>query len=168
MERSSVSYGTYEAVVFGGLSVTQVAKFMVSLFSNHSVAGRLRVMWMIIAASFVVAFSTLSSAMSGYTANVEPAVTINQVTIPLDDVKPVSYTIRDFWRVNMTTPFVTAPDTDFYGYIYSCMGDVYKVDSAGDYYFNLSNPDNLNWTYISDDCRPLIATTICKVYSIPR
>ena len=66
MERSSVSFGTFEAVALQGVSVRAWASLVEDYFTNSGVRAKLTVSWMIFALSYVLIFPTLMSAMTGY------------------------------------------------------------------------------------------------------
>lgn len=113
---------------------------------------------MVIASAYVVGFSTLSSAMTGYAGNVEARVNISTISVPLDKLELVQYTIHDFWRVGLSSPYITTQtntglplaENDNCGYNYY---------SAGSF----NHLGNLNWTVVTKGCDLIAAATLCTL-----
>lgn len=74
MEQAPVSYRTFEALAFSGTSISTFLKLLSDFLTNRGLRARLAMAWIIIATVYVVAFSTLMSAMTGYSANSQPYV----------------------------------------------------------------------------------------------
>ena len=70
MESSPVYYGTFEAVTLQSGSLTANLKLARDLPKNHTMRAKIVIVWMVISATFVLAFPTLVSAMSGHSANI--------------------------------------------------------------------------------------------------
>ena len=113
---------------------------------------------MIFASIFVVAFSTLASAMSGYSAQLDAMFTIpdQNISIALSDLKLVPYVIHDFWRLGLTSPYIAANGTlDFYP----------ESDICSDQSFNTWNSNGtitVNFTGIPEECHLMLGTNYCK------
>ena len=157
MERSTVPYGAFEALTFNTASISQIFKLLRAMSTKHGVRGKIQLMWMILASAFVVAFSTLASAMSGYTVELVPRASLadDAISVALSDIQVVPFIIHDFWRLGLTTPYVS--------YIESW--PMYN-DLCLDYFvFNsnsTSNTVSLNLTGVPEACHLLLSTYFCK------
>ena len=66
MERSPVSFKTFESITLQDSSVWALANLIKDYSTNSGVRAKLSVSWMILALSYVLGFPTLMSAMTGY------------------------------------------------------------------------------------------------------
>ena len=66
MERSPVSFGTFESVSLHGASVQALVTLVRDYLTNSGIRAKLTVTWMILALSYVLIFPTLMSAMTRY------------------------------------------------------------------------------------------------------
>lgn len=99
MERNPVSYGTFEAITLQGSSLSAIFQTSRDFFLNQGPRAKATVLWMTISAAFAIAFPTMVSAMTGYSATVEAVVTVNGTFIPFSDFQMVRYVIHDGDRV---------------------------------------------------------------------
>jgi hypothetical protein len=107
MERKSVSYGTFEVLGFQTASATTIFKLMRDYLTNHGVRAKFSILWIILSSIYVVAFPTLASAMTGYSANSHAYVRDYSGSLSLwSAYKPVQYIINDGWRVGLTGRYI--------------------------------------------------------------
>ena len=66
MERSPVSFKTFESITLQDSSVWALANLIKDYSTNSGIRAKLSVSWMILALSYVLGFPTLMSAMTGY------------------------------------------------------------------------------------------------------
>lgn len=107
MERKSVSYGTFEVLGFQTASATTIFKLMRDYLTNHGVRAKLSILWIILSSIYVVAFPTLASAMTGYSANSHAYVRDYSGALSLwSTYKQVQYIVNDGWRVGLTGRYI--------------------------------------------------------------
>ena len=68
MERSAVSYTLYESIVFNTSSMTATWRALKAVSTNHGWRGRAFLGWFGLATTYVLGYSTLMSAATGYIA----------------------------------------------------------------------------------------------------
>jgi hypothetical protein len=66
MERSAISFDTFESVTLQGSSMRALVNLIKDYFTNPGPRAKLALSWMILALSYVLVFPTLMSAMTGY------------------------------------------------------------------------------------------------------
>jgi hypothetical protein len=66
MERSSVSFDTFESVTLRGSSVGALFCLIKDYVTSRGIRAKLAMSWMVLAMSYVLVFPTLMSAMTGY------------------------------------------------------------------------------------------------------
>lgn len=117
MEHAPVSYGTFEAITFQHGSSTALMKLAQGFTFNKGLRAKVAIGWIIISAIFVLAFPTLTSAMSGYTANGEAYININNNFVIFSNFVLVRYIIHDGWRVGLGGNYLvtTAMNPSFSG-----------------------------------------------------
>lgn len=101
MEHSPVSYGTFEAITLQHGSLTAMMKLVQNFMLNKGLRAKAAIAWITISAAFVLAFPTLASAMSGYTANAEAYISIGSDFVGFSQFVVVRYVIHDGWRVGL-------------------------------------------------------------------
>lgn len=69
--KASISYGGFRAIVFERPTLSSTLKLVLDLRSTAGWRTKASVLWMIIASIYVVAFPTMTSAMTGYSSNVD-------------------------------------------------------------------------------------------------
>jgi hypothetical protein len=63
--------------------------------------------WIIISAIFVLSFSTISSAMTSYSSDIEPSILVNESnSLSIGSLYTVRYIIRDGGRIGKTADCV--------------------------------------------------------------
>ncbi len=65
MESSPLSYGTFEAITLQSPSIYTIAIMCKDWYRNSGPRAKVSVLWIILASGYVIAFSTLVSAMTG-------------------------------------------------------------------------------------------------------
>jgi hypothetical protein len=113
MEHAPVSYGTFEAITLQSGSLVALIKLGRDYLLNNGLRAKLAILWTIISSAFVLAFPTLTSAMSGYSANEEAFVNVDNTLIPFSNFTLVRYAIHDGWRVGLSGNYLvtTVPST---------------------------------------------------------
>ena len=128
MERSPVSFDTFEAVALQDSSVRAFVGLIKDYFTNRGTRTKLAASWMILAMSYVLMFPTLMSAMTGYSGmswhcrtlsklkvtNVLLALATSNPYIRAPDgsqvewssFRLVNYIIYDGWRVGLTGSYL--------------------------------------------------------------
>jgi hypothetical protein len=83
-----------------------------------SLKSKLGAMWIVIGSIFVVSFSTISSAMTSYSSDMEPSILVNgSDSVLLANLYTVRYIIHDGWRVGKTADY-SVPLTDQAGLVF--------------------------------------------------
>lgn len=77
MESTSVSFGTYEAITLQCGSIAGSLKLARDLLKHPTTQAKFMVFWVILSAVFVLVFPTMASAMSGYAANINSYVAVD-------------------------------------------------------------------------------------------
>jgi hypothetical protein len=131
MERSPVSFETFESVTLQNSSVLALVNLIKGYSTNSGARAKLSVSWMILALSYVLGFPTLMSAMTGYSGtywhsqrpygfpspqatNCRPVLATSQPYIQTPDgnqvqwssFRLVNYIIHDGWRVGLTGDYI--------------------------------------------------------------
>jgi hypothetical protein len=144
MESSPVSYGTFEAVTLQSGSLTAGLKLARDLLKNRTAQARASVLWMIISASFVLAFPTILSAMTGYSANIGAFVEDdNGNMVVYSNFTLVRYVVHDAHRIDEglgndyevlvgRDPYTNGEITHLGDFSYSdyCISDAYPRDNG--------------------------------------
>ena len=100
LEDHAVSTDTFEAVTIQDHSFTGLLKLVRGVGTDRDPIAIIRLVWFLIAASYVLIFPSFVSAMSGYSANVEAYIEIESKSlIPWDEFEFVRYTIHDGQRL---------------------------------------------------------------------
>ncbi len=102
---SSVSYGTFEALAFVPPTLVRTGRLAGDLLTNRGWRTRLTMIWIIFSSLFVISFSSLATAMSGYSSNSE-AVMPDYAGHLVDyaDYEVVHFAINDAWRIGEPEP----------------------------------------------------------------
>jgi hypothetical protein len=107
LERTSVPVRTFEAVALQDPSINTLFKQIGDFLSIKGGAHRLRILWMILSTIFVVAFSTLAGAMTGYAPVTDPFLHGQDgQLVPFDSYLNVIYIVHDADRVGLENPLI--------------------------------------------------------------
>lgn len=116
MEGCPVPYHTFAAFAFEPGTAAGMFMLAKNFASNRSIRSRMTVSWVLIATLYIVAFPTLSSAMTGYTSVMESYVEDKSVNlVPVSSYKQVDYIIEDGDRIpgfERRTPVVYGTGSD--------------------------------------------------------
>lgn len=101
MEGSQVSYHTFAAFAFEPGTVTGVFMLARDFASNRSLRSKMIVSWALVSTLYIVAFPTLSSAMTGYTSVMEAYLEDkSQNLVRWELFREVVYSIEDADRID--------------------------------------------------------------------
>ncbi|KIX01014.1 uncharacterized protein Z518_10080 [Rhinocladiella mackenziei CBS 650.93] len=105
MYEASVSYTTFESLAFVPPTLTRTGRLAGELLTNRGWRPRLIMVWIILSSLFVLSFSSLVTAMSGYSSNMW-AVMNNYEGEAVDwsDYEVVQFAINDAWRIEEPGP----------------------------------------------------------------
>ena len=106
MENEPISYKTFKAITLQHDSWSAIWQLSRHFLCNKNARAKAVVLWIILSALYIVSFPTLVSAMSGYSANIEAFVIVNNIYVPFSEFVLVRYIIHDGWRVNLTGDYM--------------------------------------------------------------
>ena len=107
MEASPVSYRTFEAIALRDVSLSSIFMLCRDFAFNRGLRAKLALLWIIISALFILAFPTLMSAMTGYSANSQAFVKgKDSQLIPFSEFRLINFIIYDGWRVGLTGSYL--------------------------------------------------------------
>ncbi|KAH7138712.1 hypothetical protein B0J11DRAFT_588178 [Dendryphion nanum] len=105
MEDRAVAFNTYRAIILQDQQSYIVAIFLMArdFITRMKLKSYTTMAFIITTMIFMLAFPTLSSAMTGYKPNVKSYVPDRAGTfIPFSHLRRVAYAIEDGWRINQT------------------------------------------------------------------
>jgi len=166
MERESVSYGTFEVIGFQTASASTIFKLTRDYLTNHGFRARLAVACIVISSIYVVAFPTLVSAMTGYSANSQAFVKDKSGALaPWSKYQAVQYIVHDAWRVGLTGQYLLT-DTDEHNSDDNSLSSCSQASPSDDPTFNETSGEwEINgYTNIPQQCRLLWHVSECKCF----
>jgi len=97
MEVLPISYGTYRTMfIREGLSFTALVNLIYEFWSYRPLSSVLAMVWIVLCASFIIAFPTLESAMTGYSSNGQAFILDNSGNyLKFTDLYLIDYVIHD-------------------------------------------------------------------------
>jgi hypothetical protein len=103
MAVSSVSYGTYSTTFFHiGPNAASIYSLLRNFIFFRALGSKIAMAWIIISASFVVAFPTWVSAMTGYSGNRGAFVMdVDGNLVSFSEYRYVEYVVYDGHRVGL-------------------------------------------------------------------
>nr|KAK5446069.1 hypothetical protein LTR18_003988 [Exophiala xenobiotica] len=105
MRERSVSYGTFEALAFVPPTLVRTGRLAGDLLANRGWRTRLTMVWIICSSLFVISFSSLATAMSGYSSNNEAVMPdYTGRVVGYADYQVVHFAINDAWRIGEPEP----------------------------------------------------------------
>lgn len=112
MMTDPVTYQTFWAVFMqDGPSLRSIILTIRDFAWIRGLRSKATMVFMILSMTFVLAFPTLASAMTGYSANTEAVVRTNGVNqVPFSQFKRARYVIHDGNRVNLSTQYPIVSD----------------------------------------------------------
>ncbi|KAH0845417.1 hypothetical protein FOPE_11188 [Fonsecaea pedrosoi] len=113
MREAPVSYNTFESLAFVPPSLIRTGRLAVDLMTNRGWRARLIMVWIILSSLFVLSFSSLITAMSGYSSDISAVMTdYDNESIQWTNFQVVQFAINDAERLGMSGPmYVTVGDT---------------------------------------------------------
>lgn len=114
METSSVSYEVFEMVTLRDITLSDLFTLCRDFAFNRNSGRNLLLLWIVISASFILAFPSLASAMTGYNVNTQAFVKgYSGQLIDFSDFKRVQGVIYDGWRVGLGGSYLITTDISF-------------------------------------------------------
>ena len=104
------SYETFQAVVFRETSLTSMWKLCANIRRNMNARHIAVMVWMAVAVSYVVAFPTWLSAMTGYTSTVQAYIKTHSGSQVAWVNRRALYQIHDGERINKTKDYIVGAD----------------------------------------------------------
>ena len=109
MEKSSVAYGTYEAITLQPSSVWALWIMFRDFWENEGKRGRWTLLSVMTSTLYVLMFPTLTSAMTGYISTSMPLITLSDGSQrPWRDFSVLSMEIVDGQRLSKSFPQLVA------------------------------------------------------------
>ncbi|EXJ73209.1 uncharacterized protein A1O5_02969 [Cladophialophora psammophila CBS 110553] len=140
MREASVSYNTFESLAFVPPSLGRTGRLAADLLTNRGWRARLIMVWIVLSSLFVLSFSTLITAMSGYSSDINAVMPdYDNESILWTNFQVVQFAINDAERIGQPGPmYITVGDTcvqeGFLG------DDDDDDDDDGDNYDNSDSP----------------------------
>jgi len=104
MDRTPITYDTFWTFfVRDDASFLATVRLVWDFCTRRSLRSRVAMVFIILSMSFVLAFPTMASAMTGYTANSASFVPDHSGNlISFSQFQPLVYVIHDGWRIGLT------------------------------------------------------------------
>jgi len=118
MGTTPITYDTFWAFfVRDDASLIATLRVIRDFAARRSLRSRVAMVFIVLTMAFVLAFPTLASAMTGYTANSASFVedTAGNL-ISFAQFKPLAYMIHDGWRIGLTGDYPIPWETDHNSY----------------------------------------------------
>jgi hypothetical protein len=167
MHEAPVSYATYESLAFVPPTVARTARLAGDLLTNRGWRARLIMAWIVASSLFVIGFSSLVTAMSGYSSNTDAVMPdhLGQ-TVDWPDYEVVQFTINDAWRIGEPGPVsITVGQTC----VQQGLGPDDDSDSGSSSYRRRDedggdgDDDDEPWEYVPFNCTLFWRTVQCKL-----
>jgi len=111
MESAPVSYTTFESLAFTPPSFLRAWNIVPDIRTSRVMKARLTLIWIILSSLFVLSFSTLIAAMSGYNTNTFAAMqTYDGELVPWNEYQVIQFGIHDAERVGEPAPVSITAD----------------------------------------------------------
>lgn len=177
MREAPVSYNTFESLAFVPPSLIRTGRLAGDLLTNRGWRARLIIIWIVLSSLFVLSFSTLVTAMSGYSSNVYAVMPDYEGrSVVWTNFQVVQFSINDAWRIGEPEPVViTMGDTCVHqGFLDDDDDD---DDDSGNYHDSVhsrrddnddDDDDNdgdgqgIPWEYVPFNCTVFWRTVQCK------
>ena len=171
-EPQGVTYSTFEALAFVPPSLEQTFRLVVDTATNKGLRAKVVIVWITIASSFVLAFPTLASAMSGYSTNVDAFVLDHQQKyVPWHDFDAVQFWLNDGWRVGEAGRFPITDNPASFGTCKTRGPELfhYERDLVSGRVEAIPVPHSEQaWEQMSSNCTLFWRTIECKSYILRR
>ena len=108
MKTTPITYRTFKTVfVCRDISIKAILYTIHDSFVNHCLRSKVAATFSICSMFFVLAFPTLSNAMTGYRPSYVAFVSdYDQNLVKFAGFHPLAYIIHDGWRINLTTDYL--------------------------------------------------------------
>jgi hypothetical protein len=112
MQITPVTFSSFRTIfMHSELSVLSISQLLHDFSFRHGFHSRIAMVLMITTMAFILAFPTFASAMTGYSANVEPFVQDSELRyLPFRDFQPLYYIVHDGDRVGRPKDFNVTED----------------------------------------------------------
>lgn len=110
-EQTAIRYATYQAITLKNCSTSGTVQLFKDCFKSNPRRVTMILAWMTVSTMYTLAFPTLVSAMSGYSAVVEPFVSVGGDFVHFSEFRLVRYIIHDSWRLGDEFPGLVLIDT---------------------------------------------------------
>ncbi|KIW28399.1 uncharacterized protein PV07_08066 [Cladophialophora immunda] len=113
MREAPVSYNTFESLAFVPPSLVRTGRLAADLLTNRGWRARLIIVWVVLSSLFVLSFSSLITAMSGYSSDISAVMPdYDNESIQWTNFQVVQFAINDADRVGLSGPmYITVGDT---------------------------------------------------------
>ncbi|EXJ59849.1 hypothetical protein A1O7_03996 [Cladophialophora yegresii CBS 114405] len=112
MLKAPVSYNTFESLAFVPPTLVRTVRLAGDLLTNRGWRARLIMVWIISSSLFVLGFSSLVTAMSGYSSNINAVMpNLENESVLWSNFQVVQFAVNDAQRIGHPGPlFVTTGD----------------------------------------------------------
>ena len=159
MESTTVSYQTFEAVAFVSPTLAKTGNLAAEMLMNRTLQARMTMFLLFLSSAFVLAFPTLTSAMSGYSNNmIARFQTLDGQTVSWSDVHVVQFTIDNGTRLG--TPG-SVPIHSSLSCLFQGPGMSWTANNSGLIYRRAEDEDDGEytlWNTVPPSCRPFWRT----------
>jgi hypothetical protein len=135
MLKAPVSYNTFESLAFVPPTLVRTVRLAGDLLTNRGWRARLIMVWIALSSLFVLGFSSLITAMSGYSSNINAVMpNHDNDSVLWSNFHIVQFAINDAERIGYSGPlFITTGDI--------CVQEGFRDDDDdGGYYDDNENP----------------------------
>jgi hypothetical protein len=114
MQVAPVTYNSFRTVFMQTeSSVLSITRLLRDFTFRHGLQAKIATTFMIMTMAFILAFPTFASAMTGYSANVEPFVPDSEKNyLPFSTFQPLYYIIHDGDRIGKTKDYNVTDDNN--------------------------------------------------------
>ncbi|KIY02728.1 uncharacterized protein Z520_01193 [Fonsecaea multimorphosa CBS 102226] len=113
MREAPVSYNTFESLAFVPPGLMRTGRLAADLLTNRGWRARLIIVWIVSSSLFVLSFSSLVTAMSGYSSDISAVMPdYDNESIAWTNFQVVQFAINDAERIGLPGPmYITVGDT---------------------------------------------------------
>ena len=176
MRESPVSYTTFESLAFVSPTLLRTCRLAGDLLTNRGWRARLIFIWIILSSLFVLSFSSLVNAMSGYSSNTYAVMqSYEGESVPYTDYQIVQFDIHDAWRIGEPGPVSIAVgnactrmgvESDGEAEAYESNNYHRRDGSDEDDSDENDDDDDGPWEYVPSSCTMFWRTVDCKSHPL--
>lgn len=165
LQRTSVSYSTFEALAFMPPTAVRTLSLARELLTHRGWLDRMIVAWIVSSSLFVLCFSSFATAIAGYSSTRAAVIeTYQGQTVPWQDLKLVQFIIQDAQRLGEPEPIIitsgiTCVDQ---GIVDRDDDDDEDGDGDGDEGPDKEEGTDDVWKYVPPSCTLFWRTVQCK------